>query len=66
MLFAGMDVVALVIMTFLLVSHFCRSLPEDTAPLFSLNPVILSSSVFLITRASSRALVAVAVNQCFE
>lgn len=66
MLFAGMDVAALVIMTFLLVSHSCRSLPEDTAPLFSLNPVILSSLVFLIIMASSRVLVAPAVNQCFE
>lgn len=65
MLFAGMDVVALVIMTFLLVSHSCRSVPEDTAPLFWLNPVIFSSSVFLIIRGLSGALVALAVNQCF-
>lgn len=65
MLFAGMDVVALVIMTSILVSHSCRSMPEDTVPLFWLNPVIFSSVVFLIIKALSRALVLPAVNQCF-
>lgn len=32
MLFPALDVVALTIMTFLLVSSACRSVPEDTAP----------------------------------
>lgn len=65
MLFAGMDVVALVIMTFLLVSHSCRSVPEDTALLFRLNPVSFSTSFFPIIKGLSRALVALGVNQCF-
>lgn len=64
MLFPGMDVVALAIMTFVLVSHSRRSVPEDTVPPFWMSLVILSCSVFLIIRALPRAVVATAVSQC--
>lgn len=66
MLFPGMDMVALAIMTFLLVSHSHRSAPEDTAPPFWMSPVILSCLVFLIIEALLRAVVIPAVNQCTE
>lgn len=46
MLFPGMDVVALVIMTSLLVSASRRSAPEDTVPPFWMSPIILSCSLF--------------------
>ena len=64
MLFPGMDVAALAIMTFLLISNSCRSAPEDIAPPFWMSPV--SCSVFLIIRALPRAVVARIVNQWDE
>lgn len=66
MLFPGMDVVALAIMTFLLVSHSHRSAPEDKAPPFWMSPVIPSCLVFLIIGALPRAVVIPAVNQFAE